>query len=220
MKIKLILLSLCVAAVTAQAQYRIINGQVHAISDGTFENLPDKYEVMDIQGHKFICRPYTEISQNYTTQNFKNHGAGTAVHRRYIGEMAVFKNFTGNFPVGSSIVMPLWAVREGQTRVVIPRLGPTEIPAIIYDFGTPYTPPPRPLTPAEIAAKKAAAQKAFEQIHSQAEAGSASSQYSLGVRYLTGYGCETNREEAVRWLNKAAAQGSIEASNKLASLNP
>ena len=49
--------------------------------------------------------------------------------------------------------------------------------------------------------------------------GDAGSQYSLGMHYLNGMGCETNREQAIEWLQKAAAQGYAAASNKLVALH-
>jgi hypothetical protein len=52
----------------------------------------------------------------------------------------------------------------------------------------------------------------------QATNGDASAQCSLGLHYLNGQGCETNREQAIYWLTQAANQGDQEASNKLASL--
>jgi hypothetical protein len=84
-----------------------------------------------------------------------------------------------------------------------------------------YVPPP-PLTPEQIAARKAAEkaalQKSFFTIQRMATNGEVSAQCSLGLRYLNGMGCETNREQAIFWLQKSAAQGDIEASNKLVSL--
>jgi hypothetical protein len=52
----------------------------------------------------------------------------------------------------------------------------------------------------------------------QATNGNASAQCSLGLHYLNGQGCETNREQAIYWLTQAANQGDVEASNKLAQL--
>jgi TPR repeat protein len=84
-----------------------------------------------------------------------------------------------------------------------------------------YVPPP-PLTPEQIAARKAAQkaalQKSFFTIQRMATNGEVSAQYSLGLRYLTGMGCETNREQAIYWLQKAADAGDTDASNKLVSL--
>jgi len=88
-------------------------------------------------------------------------------------------------------------------------------------------------TPEEItaaaAAKELAAQREQQRIYlsqsnavrwlqPQASNGDASAQCSLGLHCLNGIGCETNREQAIYWLQKAAAQGNFEASNKLVSL--
>jgi len=104
-------------------------------------------------------------------------------------------------------------------------------PLQIYDCGKPYIPPPP--TPAQIAAAQKAArivallerQKALEGqtntvhwLQSQVTNGTASAQYSLGLHYLNGQGCETNREQAIYWITQAANQGDTEASNKLVSL--
>jgi TPR repeat protein len=61
---------------------------------------------------------------------------------------------------------------------------------------------------------------AVRRLQSQATHGSASAQCSLGLHYLKGQGCETNRERAVYWLQKAGGQRSFEASNILARLKP
>ena len=88
-------------------------------------------------------------------------------------------------------------------------------------------------TPEEIKAAQAAAQaraivdkkralqgqiNAVRWLQPQATNGDASAQCSLGLHYLNGQGCETNREQAIYWLQKAAEQGNLEASNKLVSL--
>jgi len=64
----------------------------------------------------------------------------------------------------------------------------------------------------------AAQAKAIIWLQSQATNGSVSAQCSLGLHYLNGQGCETNKTLAIEWLQKAAAQGDSEASNKLAEL--
>jgi S1-C subfamily serine protease len=72
-----------------------------------------------------------------------------------------------------------------------------------------------------IADKKRAMQgqiDAVRWLQPQATNGDASAQCSLGLHYLNGQGCETNREQAIYWLQKAADQGNFEASNKLVSL--
>jgi len=95
----------------------------------------------------------------------------------------------------------------------------------------PYT-PPQP-TPEQIAAVREASRIKSEREHQkylqgqtnavhwllpQATNGYASAQYSLGEHYLAGLGCETNRDLAIQWLQKAADGGSVEASNKLSQL--
>ncbi len=71
-----------------------------------------------------------------------------------------------------------------------------------------------------IAAQKnwLAQSNAVRWLQPQATNGDASAQCSLGIHYLNGQGCETNREQAIYWLKKAADQGDTEASNKLAKL--
>ncbi len=106
----------------------------------------------------------------------------------------------------------------------------------LYDYGVPCdsdTPPPPHLTPEQIKAAQEAARiraiadqkramqgqtNAVRWLQPQATNGDVSAQYSLGLHYLNGQGCETNREQAIYWLQKAAAQGNLEASNKLVSL--
>jgi S1-C subfamily serine protease len=88
-------------------------------------------------------------------------------------------------------------------------------------------------TPEEIAAaaaaKELAAQREQQKIYLsqsnairwlqlQASNGDASAQCSLGLHYLNGLGCETNPKQAIYWLQKAAEQGNLEASNKLVRL--
>lgn len=104
-------------------------------------------------------------------------------------------------------------------------------PIKLYDCGTPYVPPPLTLEQikAQQEAAKAAAQREYQRqfaaqsnaivwLQPQATNGDASAQCSLGEHYLTRRGCSTNIALGVYWLQKSAAQGDIEASNKLASL--
>ncbi len=105
------------------------------------------------------------------------------------------------------------------------------MPIEFYDCGTPYVPPPptpEQIKAAQQAAKLAAQREAQKQflaqsnavvwLQSQATNGDAVAQYSLGEHYLNGQGCQTNREQGIYWLQKAASQGNIEASNKLVSI--
>ena len=72
----------------------------------------------------------------------------------------------------------------------------------------------------EVARMKAfiANSNAVVRLQLQATNGAAWAQCSLGLHYLKGEGCETNREQAIYWLQKAALQGDLEASNKLSGL--
>jgi hypothetical protein len=100
------------------------------------------------------------------------------------------------------------------------------------DYGIPCEAPQKLVERAIAAA--AAASKAKEEINRQkifqaqintvrwlspqATNGDASAQCSLGEHYLNGQGCETNQEQGIYWLQKAADQGDLEASNKLEQL--
>ena len=98
------------------------------------------------------------------------------------------------------------------------------------DYGIPCGPPPE-LLQQQAAIAKASNQRvkrqadeartnAFRWFHSQSTNGDVSAQYRLGVYYLTGNGCATNRVEALKWLRLSASGGNLEASNKLATLAP
>ena len=75
---------------------------------------------------------------------------------------------------------------------------------------------------AERAARRAAEGRTntFIWLQQQSTNGDASVQYRLGLHYLNGDGCATNRVEAVKWFTIAADRGSVEASNKLETLKP
>ena len=59
---------------------------------------------------------------------------------------------------------------------------------------------------------------AVKWLQPKATNGDNSAQYELGLHYLKGQGCESNRESAIYWLQKSASQGNLQASNRLASL--
>jgi len=66
--------------------------------------------------------------------------------------------------------------------------------------------------------KEAQDLRTFLRLQSQATNGEVWAQSSLGLHYLNGQGCETNRELAIKWLKMAAGNGDMEASNKLERL--
>ncbi len=70
------------------------------------------------------------------------------------------------------------------------------------------------LTPAQIEAQK----RAVEFLRQRAEAGNASAQYELALRYLNGKGVEKNPAEARKWLTAAAKQDYVWAKKKLEEL--
>jgi TPR repeat protein len=103
----------------------------------------------------------------------------------------------------------------------------------LSDCGIPTnTPPPEVIAAAQARAvaeakmRQAAKEKtrqaqvrAFMWLQSQVTNNDASAEFDLGDHYLNGDGCETNRQLAIEWFKKAAAQGSLEASNKLARIS-
>lgn len=61
--------------------------------------------------------------------------------------------------------------------------------------------------------------KKLETLKEGATNGDSAMQYSLGVHYLYGVGgCETNKDAAIFWLSKSAAQGNMDASNDLGAI--
>ena len=96
------------------------------------------------------------------------------------------------------------------------------------DYGVPCDPPAELIRQQmEIARARAIEDKkkaaigqtnAFHWLQSQATNGDASAQCSLGEHYLNGQGCETNQEQGIYWLQKAAALGDLQASKKLEQL--
>ena len=96
------------------------------------------------------------------------------------------------------------------------------------NYGTPCDPPAE-LIKAQAEAAKARAiadkkkreqgqAKALVWLQQQATNGSPSAQCSLGLHYLTGQGCEPNKDLAIYWLKLAAVNGDSEASNKLVQI--
>lgn len=105
---------------------------------------------------------------------------------------------------------------------------PSPRPATPPNPGLPPGPvvAPPPALPAAPATNQArvrpeqleAQKRAAEAVRKRAEAGSASAQYDLAIRYLTGKGVATNLVEARKWLEAAARQGDYWAKKKLAEL--
>lgn len=189
-----------------------LNGKINSVRDGivTLDIYKSTYHVLPAQGNAGIGA-YSASSSGYSVKEFDRTVALT------------------NFPNIND------ATVDQQIRIKALRMGTFKVsdssPIEFYDCGTPYVPPPP--TPEQIKAAQDAAQaraienkKRAEQgqintvrwLQSQATNGDASAKCSLGLHYLNGQGCETNREQAIYWLTQAANQGDLEASNKLAQL--
>ncbi len=140
--------------------------------------------------------------------------------------------FVANFPfdVVNDQVIPasqhLMAWRSGTYTYSTVNGGSRTIKKL--DYGIPCEIPPE-LIKQQIEAAKARAladKKRAEQgqiaavkwLQPKATNGDNSAQYELGLHYLKGQGCESNRESAIYWLQKSASQGNLQASNRLASL--
>ncbi len=90
------------------------------------------------------------------------------------------------------------------------------------DYGVPCGPNPDKLAALqreiqeESEIKRQAELRKLESLKEAATNGDSSAQYSLSVHYLYGVGgCETNKDAAIFWLSKSAAQGNMMASNDL-----
>jgi len=115
-------------------------------------------------------------------------------------------------------------------RQYLKRLQPTQPAAAPAPSGLPPGPTVAPAPSATAAptaadANKAAAEKqatlkrTIEFQRKRAEAGSASAQYTLGLRYVQGDGVEKNLAEGCKWLRASAKQDNVWAKKKLEELD-
>jgi hypothetical protein len=87
----------------------------------------------------------------------------------------------------------------------------------VYDFGEPCSPPQDVIDSLKLEKEfrlqqySRANERRFRFEMQEAEQGSASAQYMLGRRYLYGDGIAEDEEQARRWLERAAAQGELDA---------
>lgn len=106
---------------------------------------------------------------------------------------------------------------NGVSKPTPPASARTPNPAAAPANPTPwYAPPPREKTKAE---KEEAARKALEFQKKQAEEGSPTAQYDLGMRYLNGDGVERNPEAAKKWFELAAKQDHTQAKRQLEQIS-
>ena len=213
---KLIVAGICLTTLftfKATAQYRKVNGQIYGLTDpnAPWTSFRSAMVVRNFTPEGYlVLQAFTDVSvQNASVVVAKRAYSGASHGVRKLGQIITLKNYpmAGKLNEGDEIPPGIVAMRVG----------------VIYDYGTDYQMPVRPLTPAEQAAltKKKTAQdiKTFNWIYSQATNGSVSAQSSLGEHYLNGIGTETNRAAAIEWLQKAAVQGDAHASNVLAKIS-
>lgn len=132
--------------------------------------------------------------------------------------------------VAASLVLtPLFATAQSQPQRKVPKTassGRSLTQDIVPLRPTPGSQPVngRPTTNKARPQKRATPERApvsekerkiFEFHKKRAADGSATSQYEVGSRYLTGKGVEKNRVEALKWLEKSAKQGNKKAAQKL-----
>lgn len=99
-------------------------------------------------------------------------------------------------------------LRKGHTERKIKRAAEKGDPAARYHLS---------LILSDVGASDADRQRAIELLLGAAEAGYATAQYDLGRRYEKGADVTANLEEALRWYEKAAAQGDVLAVQRLES---
>ncbi len=148
-----------------------------------------------------------------------SQSAGGLIYIEHGQKLMAIRNCTADATAGKTIT--LLAIRTGT-------YASDGYPVELWDCGTPYVPPPIP--PEQLAAqvkshemaearrKAEGSANTLKWLQEQSANGDTAAQYRLGERYLTGNGVETNRALAIQWLQKAVVGGSLEASNKLATI--
>jgi hypothetical protein len=237
MKTKIFLLGIfactALAAFQAHAQLKMVQGKVYSVDDPAWAVFNCSLEVFQTSGNDLICKTFTTVSSSHTVHGHNVNGRTASVvddSYRVFGKTLVLRNCS-SLPVGYVINWPIKAICVGKTSVISTgRTGgmidePTKTSRSyeLYDMGTDYFPPKRPLTPEE---KKAQTQKiteakikALEFDNAQASNGVAEAQCRLGLAYLNGQGVETNRYLAIKWLGKAAVQDNVEAQEALKKIS-
>ena len=237
-----ILASLLASITLSSAQYRVVNGKIYSITDerAGWTALRDPMRVRGFSDNDIICETYRDITIQDKPYFVSDHQYLPTHTERVFGQHIVLRNYPLNsgLNLGDTINPPIFAMRVSEAAITsgqrdtwrsaynssygssssVTTYG-DEQTVLVFDLGTPYTPPPKALTSDEIKAmaKKRAKQdgKTFHWLQSQATNGSASAQCSLGSYYLAGRGTETNIDLGLLWLRKASDNGDLEASNIL-----
>ena len=230
--IAIIISALAATACCTHAQpYKVFGGKIYDMKLSRVQNINASIEHIYtncLQLHWVETRGIFERHSygGVATGNFL--GGGVVSHQ--IGTETVFDKeiIVLNYPVSNGAdgqKLNLSAMQIGTTNF---NGGVLEL----WDCGIwTNTPPPEEIAAAQAKAaaeekRRAATQKkidegqvrAFVWLQSEATNGSSSAQCSLGLHYLNGQGCETNKELAVHWLKIASDNGDFEASNKLEQL--
>jgi len=208
-------------AQNALGQYRVVQGKVYDFSG--------PYDMRTLPWFGLLDRMPGPVVVQYKVDQVCGGGLlahetrYTALNGTVDGDQFFLTNYPNLRTVTDNQIISFVALRIGNYRGTTV-LGAT-ITVPLYDCGTPYVPPPP--TPEEIAAanekKEEAANKAYkaqerdiQRLQPQATNGDDIAQYSLGLHYLEGKGCESNLDTAIYWLKKAADHGNDLASDKLA----
>jgi Sel1 repeat len=222
-----------IATVSAQGQYRLVQGRIVPRNSPDWTIISDRIEVIGFSGGALLCRTFTEADVDV--------GSGaTRGNMRFAPNMQRVKTYkdtfaltnypgAGSFKRGDVIRPPISVMRvsayvaHSGSDIGVRRVSYGHD---LYDYGLDYTPPPRQLTPEEAAAAKKEAEKrksetkdkTLEWHQDQADKGNAYGQYRMGLRYLKGDGVPSDRAKAIDYLSKAAAQGNEEAQKELRKL--
>ena len=207
-------------AFQARAQLKMVKGKIYSANDPAWLVFNCNMEVLQISGNDLVCRTFTTVASSHTIYGRNINGRTAAVvndFTRIYGQDIALTNYP-RLSVGCVFGdLPIRAIHVGNISVVVSSKNGDIISKTVelYDIGTEYNPPKRPLTPEE---RKAQVQKMaeskikvleFEKI--QASNGVAEAQCRLGRAYLMGQGIETNRSLAIEWLGRSAFQGNVEA---------
>jgi TPR repeat protein len=225
MKVLLTIVPILLIIVSAQAQSMMVNGKVYEWNDPAWITLNDSLEIVSANGSDLVCRRFhwqtsSGIIHNHNLANPTTSLVQNSVKIYPNVPEIILRNHVG-WPVGTEIKPPIKAIRFSIRKNMAAGSVDEETgaPLVIYDMGVAYFPPPKPLTPEQIAANNLKVKKTFADLLEKAEDGNPAARYKVGLCYLRGEGCETNHDEAVHWLQKAADAGYPNASNILAEMH-
>ncbi len=122
--------------------------------------------------------------------------------------------------VALSCMAQIKGARDYTRKVVPPSPPPSSAPAQPVPSAPPSAAPAPSQDPAKAKAEKdAATKRAVDFQIKRAEAGSATSQYDLAMRYMTGDGVELDYGKARKWLEEAKKNGHQFADKKMTELS-